>query len=113
MAKFEGEAWRAKETAEAERAQPVSLPKERTHFKELLLANHFGTIAGTELKPKAAAHGNTTYEQLMCVGYQPEAKRLEAVVNIKQNGGYSGDICMFTEASDLGGWRVQRGVSTD
>jgi hypothetical protein len=69
------------------------LPKERTHFKELLLANHFGTIAGSKVKAQAAPAGNTTYEQLMCVGYQPNLKRLDAVVHIKQTGGYSGDIC--------------------
>jgi hypothetical protein len=69
------------------------LPKERTHFKELLLANHFGTVPGSKLKAQAAPAGNTTYEQLMCVGYQPNLKRLDAVVHIKQTGGYSGDIC--------------------
>src|SRR6266508_4008121 len=48
------------------------LTKERTHFKELLLANHFGTIPGSKLKAKAKATGNTNFEQLMCIGYQPE-----------------------------------------
>ena len=69
------------------------LTKERTQFKELLLANHFGTIPGSKLKAQAKATGNTTYEQLVCVGYQPELKRLDAVVHIKQVGGYSGNIC--------------------
>jgi hypothetical protein len=62
-------------------------------FKQLLLANHFGTVAGSKLKPQAEIAGNTTYEQLMCVGYQPQLKRLDAVVNIKQSAGYSGGIC--------------------
>jgi hypothetical protein len=77
------------------RAKPeaVKLPQERTHFKELLLANHFGTIAGSKLKAKAKPAGNTTYEQLMCVGYQPQLRRLEAVVHIKQASGYSGGLC--------------------
>jgi hypothetical protein len=81
--------------ASAARRAPAKprLPKERTQFKELLLANHFGTIPGSKLKPQAKASGNTTYEQLMCVGYQPELKRLDAIINIKQVGGYSGDIC--------------------
>jgi len=69
------------------------VPKERTHFKELLLANHFGTMPGSKIKAQAAPEGNTTYEQLMCVGYQPQLGRLEAVVNIKQDGGYSGGLC--------------------
>jgi hypothetical protein len=81
---------RAASTRQPARAR---LPKERLHFKELLLANHFGTIPGSTLKAQVKPVGNTTYEQLMCVGYQPQLKRLDAVVHIKQNGGYSGDIC--------------------
>lgn len=69
------------------------LTKERTHFKELLLANYFGTIPDSKLKAKAAPSGNTTFEELMCVGYQPQLKRLDAVVNIKQGSGYSGGPC--------------------
>ena len=69
------------------------LPKERTQFTELLLANHFGTVAGSKLKAGTVPSGNTTYEQLMCVGYNPQLKRLDAVVNIKETGGYSGEIC--------------------
>lgn len=69
------------------------VPKERTHFKELLLANHFGTVAASDITPKAPAKGNTTYEQLMCVGYQPALRRLDAVVNVKQNAGYNGGLC--------------------
>lgn len=68
-------------------------PRERTHFKELLLANHFGALADVETVKKAAFLGNTTYEHLKCVGYQPQLKRLDAVVHIKQASGYSGGIC--------------------
>lgn len=68
-------------------------PPERAHFKELLLANHFGTVAGSELKPKTTPSGDTAYEQLMCIGYQPDAKRLDAVVYIKQDSGYDGGLC--------------------
>ena len=75
------------------KAAAVKLPKERAHFKELLLANHFGTIEGSKLKQQVAPAGNTTYEQLMCVGYQPQLKRLDAVVHIKEASGYSGGIC--------------------
>jgi hypothetical protein len=46
------------------------LPRERAHFKELLLATHFGTMAST-LSPQAVPGGNTTYERLMSVSYQP------------------------------------------
>ncbi len=41
----------------------------------------------------ATAGGNTTYEKIGCVGFQPDFNRLEAVVYIKQPVGYGGDIC--------------------
>ncbi|HXK03042.1 MAG TPA: hypothetical protein VMS37_11620 [Verrucomicrobiae bacterium] len=56
--------------------------EERQNFKQLLLANK---------APKPT--GNTTYEEIVCVGFQPELDRLEAVVHIKQPVGYGGDIC--------------------
>jgi hypothetical protein len=37
--------------------------------------------------------GNVFWEELTCVGYNPTISRLEAVVNIKQQTGYSGDLC--------------------
>jgi hypothetical protein len=74
-------------------ARPAKVPVERTHFKELLLANHFSAAGGGKLTQAVAKSGNTTYEQLMCVGYQPQLKRLDAVVHIKQGSGYSGNLC--------------------
>ena len=69
--------------------QAADLPRERVHFKELLLADHF-KLAPSEAGPP---QGNTTYEQLVCIGYRPQLKRLDGVVQIKQSGGYSGGIC--------------------
>lgn len=37
--------------------------------------------------------GNTTYEEIGCVGFQPEFNRLEAVIFIKQPFGFGGPIC--------------------
>ena len=37
--------------------------------------------------------GNTSFEQLLCAGYNPETRELEAVVQIKRNAGYSGGLC--------------------
>ena len=67
----------------------ADLPHERLHFKELLLADHF------KLEPPEAGlpQGNTTWEQLVCIGYRPQLKRLDGVVQIKQSAGYSGGIC--------------------
>jgi hypothetical protein len=70
-------------------AEAADLPRERTQFKELLLANHF-ELAPSEGNPPA---GNTTYEQLVCIGYRPQLQRLDAVVQLKLSNGYSGGIC--------------------
>lgn len=67
----------------------------RSNFKALLLANanYFGNLAGSTLKPVLNIQGDTTYENIACVGYNPQVKRLEAVVYINQDSGYDGDIC--------------------
>jgi hypothetical protein len=66
-------------------------PRERTQFKQLLLANHFSELGKAE--HPGPPKGNTSYEELVCIGYQPQLKRLDAVVHLKQAGGYSGGIC--------------------
>ncbi|HXH27164.1 MAG TPA: hypothetical protein VNG90_04675, partial [Candidatus Acidoferrum sp.] len=72
-----------------------ALEPERKNFRSLLVANpnYFGNIIGSAFKPVKKFSGNTTYEQLMCVGLYPEFNTLEAVVHIKQSGGYNGGIC--------------------
>lgn len=35
----------------------------------------------------------TYWEQLLCVGFNPDVSRLEAVVSVKQAFGYSGGLC--------------------
>jgi hypothetical protein len=35
----------------------------------------------------------TFWEQLMCAGYNPRFRRLEAVVNVNQTTGYNGNLC--------------------
>jgi hypothetical protein len=37
--------------------------------------------------------GITHWEQVTCVGYNPDVSRLEAVVQVKQASGYSGGLC--------------------
>jgi len=73
------------------------LPPElaRSHMKALLLANpnYFGTLAGSDFEPVLSILGDTAYENIGCVGFNPQLNRLEAVVNINQETGYDGDIC--------------------
>lgn len=43
--------------------------------------------------PQVELASTTYWEQLTCVGYNPEVSRLEAIVSIKQTSGYSGNLC--------------------
>jgi len=45
------------------------------------------------LQPIAVFSGNTNYEELMDVGLYPEKDLLAAVIAIKQQEGYGGDLC--------------------
>lgn len=69
--------------------------KERQQFKSLLLANpnYFGNLEKSLLQPKVKITGNTYYEEIGCVGYQPQFERLEAVIYVYQPSGYGGNIC--------------------
>jgi hypothetical protein len=68
---------------------------ERTRFKSYLLQNpnYFGNLEVSDFKPIKVIKGNTTFEQMLCVGLNPPYDRLEAVVQIKRENGYGGDIC--------------------
>lgn len=70
-------------------------PKERAAFKGLLLANpnYFGTLVKSPFTPVLQVSGNTFYEELGCVGYQPQQEMLEGVVYVYQPSGYGGDAC--------------------
>lgn len=69
--------------------------KERVTFKTLLLTNpnYFGNLLESKYQPVFDIIGNTHYEDLGCVGYHPQQKRLQAVVYVNQPSGYGTDIC--------------------
>ena len=73
------------------------LPPEaaRKNMKALLLANpnYFGNLKESEFTPVLSISGDTTYEDIGCVGFNPQLSRLEAVVYINQTTGYDGDVC--------------------
>src|SRR5258708_13231001 len=68
---------------------------ERKHFRPFLLSNpnYFGNLKTSPFKAVKSIISNTTYEELKCVGFNPQLSRLEAVVWVKQPSGYSGSIC--------------------
>lgn len=76
----------------------IKVPGERSNFKKLLLSNpnFFGTFPNLGKVVKAMS-GDTTFEQLTCVGLYPGelfgGGRLEAVINIKQHSGYGTNAC--------------------
>ncbi|HWI52895.1 MAG TPA: hypothetical protein VNT01_12225, partial [Symbiobacteriaceae bacterium] len=74
---------------------PQRLPVERRQFRDLILSNpnYFGTIPGSSLKLVKAMAANTTYEELGCIGYNPETEQLHAVVTVKKPSGYASGLC--------------------
>lgn len=73
----------------------LALVPGRVNFQTLILSNpnYFGTfpnLGGVVIEPKSF---DTEFEQLTCLGLNPQQSRLEAVVNIKQHSGYDTDAC--------------------
>jgi len=75
--------------------EQIQLPTERKQFKNLVLSNpnYFGTFPKLGGKVVKALNGNTTYEQLACLGLNQGSDLLEGVINIKQHSGYGTDGC--------------------
>jgi hypothetical protein len=71
------------------------VPAERATFRALVLANpnYFGNIEGSQLPPVLNIQLNKTYEEIGCVGFQPQFNRLDAVVYVNQPAGYGGGVC--------------------
>ena len=71
----------------------------RRTFKQRLLTNpnYFGNLKELKLTDLPDAQddivSNVTYEELTCVGLNPDTDVLTAIVRIKRGGGYLGDIC--------------------
>jgi hypothetical protein len=79
----------------SKRPNAKDIEMERAQFRQLILVNpnYFGNLEEVGLPPVTPMAGNTNYEQLTCVGLQPQLDRLEATVRIKANGGYEGPLC--------------------
>lgn len=90
--------------------------KERSSFKTLLLSNpnYFGTLPESDFDPVEPISGNTSYEEVTCLGLHPDQDRLEAVVDIKRPSGYQTGPCgsgspeyvrFFVEDNNNNTWR--------
>lgn len=66
-------------------------------FRLLTNPNYFGNLADLDLPDLPAAVikkvGDTTFEELTCLGYNPDTEILTAIVRIKLGAGYSGGPC--------------------
>jgi hypothetical protein len=73
----------------------LPLAQARSQFRALTLVNpnFFGTLKESEFAPVQPIQLNTHYEELKCVGFNPQFDRLEAVVHVKQETGYGGGVC--------------------
>ena len=56
------------------------------------------------LKALQALQGNPTYEQLTCVGLDPDTDTLGAVIHVKRPFGYSGDLCRNGSREHVAFW---------
>jgi hypothetical protein len=85
----------AKSPAVTKQPETALHEKERAQFKSLLLSNpnYFGNIKDSKFKAVLQIQSNTAYEEIGCVGFQPQFNRLEAVVFVNQQGGYGGPLC--------------------
>jgi len=68
---------------------------ERVQFRSLILKNpnYFGNVKVSPFKSVKSMMKNTVYEEITCVGFNPQFDRLEAVVLIKRETGYGGGLC--------------------
>jgi hypothetical protein len=97
----------------------------RRSFKYQLLQNpnYFGNLGELDIPdlpgPVLQKVGDTTYEELTCVGYNPDTDILTAIVRVKLTSGYSGGPCTHGSREFVrfyldygpGGW-VDHGVAS-
>lgn len=69
--------------------------QERRQFRSLIMANpnYFGNLKLSPYTPVADIQVNSHFEEIGCVGFQPQFDRLDAVVYVNQPSGYGGEIC--------------------
>ena len=76
-------------------SEVARVPTERAQFRSLILVNpnYFGNLKVSPFPPVLNIIGNTNFEEIGGVGFQPQFNRLDAVVFIQQPSGYGGGVC--------------------
>jgi hypothetical protein len=69
--------------------------KSRAQFRALIASNpnYFGNLPDSKFKVVNKIVGNTGFEQLTELGYNPRLKQLTATFDLKKASGYSGNLC--------------------
>lgn len=106
--------------AKTARAQTSEIPAERAGFRALLATNpnYFGTVKDSGFPVVQEIAGNTSYEQIDCVSYNPVLNLLEATISIRQTSGYGGGLCQAGSLEfirfflDYGSGWVDAGLAT-
>ncbi len=82
-------------TTELEAIEIHRIENERSNFKLLLAENpnYFGNLEKSDFKAVKKALANIKYEELTCVGFNPDSNLLEATIAIKLPSGYGGNLC--------------------
>lgn len=62
------------------------------------------------LESLLATSGDTSYESLDCAGYDPETRKLSAVLTVKRPCGYRGDLCHAGSIEYVGFWLNEGGA---
>ena len=77
------------------KTEKINVELERSSFMALLAQNpnYFGNLVNSPFKPVKTILGNTTHEDISCVGFNPDKDLLEATVRIKLPFGYGGNLC--------------------
>ena len=73
----------------------VLIQPERLNFLHMLAKNpnYFGNIPDSKLKLQKKLVVQKTYEQLTCVGYNPDTGVMQATFAINRSTGYGGNLC--------------------
>lgn len=79
----------------AKESKEFSVQPERLQFLHMIAKNpnYFGNIPGSKLKENFKLIADINYEELTCVGYNPDTGNMEATFSIKRSSGYSGNLC--------------------
>ena len=73
----------------------AGVDKSRAQFRALIASNpnYFGNLSDSKLEAVEKIIGNTSFEQLTELGYNPQLKQLSATFDLKKASGYGGDLC--------------------